>query len=153
MIVYCEMKTWVGSAIVWSAAHYYAKLVCGKEQEELWFILTADEAAALNKSDEDDDGAPPYKEGDGSSRYLSEDRLKARAIAKYKEVFPGATILVYGEKCAYEPQIILDGPPELMAAVNALVAEGEENDWWEGDEDTMKDIRDRFRAIWNKVSL
>jgi hypothetical protein len=151
MIVYCEMKTWVGSASVWYAKHYYAKLVHGNERKELWYILTAEEAKALTKSEEDDEGARPYVVGDDTSRFLSEDRLKEAALAQYKEAYPGATILVYGEKCVCEPQIILDGPPELMATVNALYEEGEANNWWEDDEEVMEDIYKRFCTIWETV--
>lgn len=149
MIVYCDMRTWAGSLAVPYAVHYYAKLVHGRVRKELSHVLTAAEACALTESDVND--APPYETGDTSCRFLSEDRLKKAALAIYKDTFPNATILVYGEKCVCDPQLLLDGPPELMAAVNELYDEAERNDWWEGDEEIMEGIYNRFSAIWEGV--
>jgi len=154
--VYCKISSWVGR--VYGAEHYYADLRQRKweggegktHEEKVWHNLTPSEADRLNRRVEQDPEypEPKWEAGEEVGYFFSRERAVAGAVAVYKELFPGAVILVEGDIGTYEPQTILDGPPEAMEALNGLVAAAEEIDWWEEDEKAMRAIQDAWKAIW-----
>jgi hypothetical protein len=132
MIVWCRMTTWAGSATVWYAEHYYARLCGDGADRDLYYVMNAKEAQKLAESDPSDDY--PYNAGDRTSRFFSEDAIKYEAIKQYKEMYPGASLLVYGDRSTIEPQLILDGPEGAVEWSEALVDACEACGWWEGDD-------------------
>lgn len=150
MIVYCEIMTYIGTAVSW-AEHWYANLMpdckgCLSMRTELKQTLTESGAARMNRREGGD-----WEAGEKTNRFFSEGRLKEVAIMKYNLLFPGATILVDGRYGVCDPQPILDGPEEIMRTANLLVAEANDAGWWEGDEDTMEEICDRWDEFWEDV--
>lgn len=143
MIVYCHMMTWIGSSVV-SAEHYYAWLECEKIRHDLTHVLTQSETDRLNRREFGEN----YTVGEKSSQFVNEDRLKSSAIDQYREFFPGATILVYGDPITHEPQPILDGPPVITERINELAAAAKAINWWEEDEDAMQIIQDEWKKLW-----
>lgn len=152
-VVYCKISSWVGR--VQSAEHYYADLKAGRYpakrvEEKVWHNLTQSEADRLNRRTMQDPRYPnpTWKVGEEVGYFFSRERAVEGAVAVYKELFPGAVILVEGDIGTYEPQLILDGPPEAMKAINDLYEQAEEIGWWEGDEKAMQVIADAWEAIW-----
>ncbi len=146
MIVYCHMMSWVGSSVV-SAEHYYAWLECKKVRHDLTHVLTQSEADRLNRREP----GVNYVAGGTSSQFFDEERLKRAAIEQYKKVFPGATLLVYGDQITHEPQPILDGPLRIKSKINELADAARAINWWEDDEDAMQIIQDEWKKLWELV--
>jgi hypothetical protein len=151
MIVYCEIMTYIGTAVSW-AEHWYANLVCDRgkglyaARTELKQTLTESGAARMNRREGGD-----WEAGERTNKFFSEERLKEVAIVKYKLLFPGATILVDGRNGVCDPQPILDGPAEIMETANWFVERANEVGWWEGDEDAMEVICDEWDEFWEDV--
>jgi hypothetical protein len=151
-VVYCTLSSWVDR--VQGAEHYYVDLSRGrfsdKVAEKVYHNLTLSEAERLNRRRLQDPEypEPQWKAGEEIGYFFDRERAVRGAVAAYKELFPGAIILVEGDIGTCEPQPILDGPPEVMRAINELVAEAEEIGWWEEDEEAMQAISDAWKAIW-----
>jgi hypothetical protein len=142
-VVYCQITSWVGR--VEGAEHYYVELVqrCGDEKT-LHHSLTLSEAERLNRRNPDKRWLP----GEDIRYFFDINRAVRAAVAGYKTMFPGAIILVEGASSSFEPQPILDGPKEVMAAINKLVEQAEDIDWWEEDEKAMRVISEKWKTIW-----
>jgi hypothetical protein len=148
-VVYCKISSWKG--YVPGAEHYYADLR-QREGGESWKTiekkvyhnLTLSEAERLNRRNPDE----RWEAGEEVGYFFDRDRAVEGAVAAYKGLFPGAVLLVEGEIGTYQPQLILDGPPKVMEAINDLYRQAEDNDGWEGDEEAMRLICEAWEAIW-----
>ncbi len=150
-VVYCKISSWADR--VEGAEHYYADLnqrVIPRDTKKVWHNLTQSEADRLNRRVKQDPQypEPKWEAGEEVGYHFSRARAIQGAIAAYKEMFPGAVILVEGDIGMYEPQPILDGPPAAMKAINDLVERAEVIDWWEEDEEAMQAIANEWEAIW-----
>ena len=154
-VVYCKISSWVGT--VTGAEHYSADLRQREEgdgwktiKKKVWHTLTQSEADRLNRRTIQDSlhPDPTWEVGEEVGYFFSRERAVKGAVAVYKELFPGAIILVEGDIGTYQPQYILDGPAEAMEAINRLYKCVEEIDGWEGDEVEMKAICEEWKAIW-----
>ena len=144
-VVYCGITSWKGR--VQGAEHYYVDLVqkvYPRNEVSLRHNLTGTEADRLNRRNPD----KRWEAGEEVRYFFDRDRAVRAAVTQYKLLFPGAIILVEGDCCTYEPQPILDGPQEVMEAINELYKQAEEIYWWEEDEETMQSISDAWKAIW-----
>jgi hypothetical protein len=120
-------------------------MYCNGVTEDLRYIMNEEEAKKLASADTTDPF--PYKAGEDTSRFLSEDKLKSEAIDQYKIMFPGASLLVYGDSGTIEPQPILDGPEGAVEWAEELVIACEENGWWEEDEPLMDCLSDEWTLV------
>jgi hypothetical protein len=151
-VVYCTLSSWVGR--VQGAEHYYVDLKRGRYldrvEEKVYHNLTLSEAERLNRRAKQDQKypEPQWQAGEEVGYFFDRERAVRGAVTAYRKLFPGATILVEGDIGTYEPQPILDGPPQVMREINGLVAAAEEIDWWEEDEEAMRAISDAWKAIW-----
>lgn len=150
-VVYCKISSWAGR--VNGAEHYYTDLsqrVSPRDTKKVWHNLTQSEADRLNRRTIQDPlhPDPTWEAGEEIGHFFDRERAVKGAIAAYKEMFPGAIILVEGDIGTYEPQPILDGPPDVMKAINNLVKRADDNDGWEGDEEVMQAIADEWETIW-----
>ncbi len=149
MIVYCEITTYIGTAVAW-AEHWYANLVRDArslpKRIELKQTLTESGAARMNRREGGD-----WTAGEKTNRFFSEERLKEVAILEYKLLFPEATILVEARSGVCDHQPILDGPAEVVATANRFVKRAREVGGWEGDEDAMQVICDEWDEFWEEV--
>lgn len=145
MIIYCEISTYT-ETLSW-AEHWYATLVHKLSNRiELKQTLTKSGADRMNRREGGD-----WTAGEKTNKFFDEKRLKKTAILKYKLLFPAATILVDGRHAICDPQPILDGPEEIKTTANLFVAEADRVGWWEGNEDAMKEICDRWDEFWKEV--
>ena len=154
MIVYCEISTYIGTSVAW-AEHWYGTLVVGgagwskkglPDRLELKQTLTGTGAARMNRREGGD-----WEAGEETNKFFDEDRVKSVAIEKYKLLFPGATILVDGRHSVCDPQPLLDGPIDTVQTADLFVAEANDVGRWEGDEDAMREICDRWDDFWEGV--
>lgn len=148
-VVYCKISSWKGR--IEGAEHYYVDLnqqVLHRNSKKVWHNLTYSEAARINRVGSNREPERRFEVGEEVGWFFDLERAREGAIAVYKEMYPGAIILVEGDIGTYQPQLILDGPIEAMEAINELYQRAEENNGWEGDEDEMKAICDEWQAIW-----
>jgi len=127
--------------------HYYGDLHrLGEPIKELKHPLTASEADRMNRRNRDGEH---WEKGEEVRQFFSRDRVIKEAIKRYKEMFPGAIVLVHGSPGIYDPQTILDGPKEFMDTINELISRAEEIDGWDGDEIEMQYITEEWEYVWN----
>lgn len=141
-VVYCEINSW--------SEHYYVDLrqrVSPRRTHKVWHNLTFSEAERINRRGSIREPDRKFVEGEEIGFFFDRERAVKGAIATYKKMFPSAVILVEGDIGVYEPQPILDGPPEDMKALNALVERAEANDHWDNEE-AMEEITDEWEEIW-----
>ena len=112
-IVYCEIKTWVGT-MAFTAQHYYAKLKnpC-MEEIEVKQPVTQEIADKLNG----DDDWISYSVGDMTDRFFDMDSLRSAAIVMFKEQCPDATILLEGSRTYCGPKMVLFVPPSIVSGL------------------------------------
>lgn len=145
------VTTWVGSSTVWFAKHYYGRVEFNKQSVDVRRMLTVAEARKLNKDESLRDGARgAYKAGDMTGRFCDQALIIEIAKKLYKEEFPEALGLVFGDRAVAEPQLILDGPKEYMDGVNELVKRAEKIGRWEVNEDEMQEICNRWDQLTQK---
>jgi hypothetical protein len=150
-VCYLRINTWVGSSVC-CAEHWYGKLICGprgdSKEIEVEYVLNKEEAKRL----EDDDPCPthPYKAGETSHRFLSKAALLKAAAACWKTHFPSARFLIEGDPSASEPQWIISGPEDVKERVNALFAECERLNWWDGDSKQVARLCNDWMRIWKR---
>lgn len=150
MIAYLSISTFVDSATVPWACHYNARLRCGDDEETLWSKLTAPQLKKMNKLRYRYQGELPdgtYSVGDEYPAFFSEDAAEQDARAKWKALFPKATILLRGDHCLAEPLKVLAAPRKLKKELLALHEQAEKIGWWDNDEGAMGDIADRWCAL------
>jgi len=153
MIVYCEIMTYIGTAVSW-AEHWYANLVCDRgpgkscDRRELKQTLTDSGAARMTRRE--DDGTT-WEAGEETNKFFEEEDVRREAIRQYKLLFPDATILVDGRHGVCDPQPVLDGPADVMETANWFVEQANAAGWWEGDEDAMQIICDNWDGFWEGV--
>lgn len=144
-----EIRSWVGTSAI-GASHYYGELrIPGvKDHVEVERVLTARETKRLNKeAREHGDVGFTYTVGATSGRFWDEKSVEDTAIEYIKANHPEIVLLFKGSRAVCDPQPVLLGPEPLKTQLNALVAEAEANDWWEGDEDAMESISQRWKAL------
>jgi hypothetical protein len=128
MIVYLEIRTWIGSSAL-GAIHYYGELV----GEDITFVLrktlSSREARELNKVAKATGFPIEYKAGDKYTGFLDKQEIVDLALETWKEQFLDGTILIKGDHAVAEPQEILVGPEDLKEAVNSLVEQAKDLDW------------------------
>lgn len=107
------------------AIHYYGKLhhygTKPRVDLEVRRPLSAREARELTKLDRSTYSwykGGGYKPGDLTDRFDSILELRAFALKHYKELVPGATLLLVGQYAVADPQECLDGPEELKLSIN-----------------------------------
>lgn len=107
MKVYLEISSWIGISI--GAIHFYGKMKCSDGDEfksiEMLHPLTISQARELNKNEK----YRLYDAGDMYYGYDSKNEIRKQAIETYKDLFPGATVLIEGHIAYADPQPILDG--------------------------------------------
>lgn len=135
-----HVTTWKGSGTVWWAQHYYARLKFNGEEDDIDYVMNAEEAEKLSEDDF------KWKAGDTTGRFFTEEKL--RAAAEEQARAKGVTWLIEGESCVCDPQKIIFGADQaIVDQLNAIYAKCEANDWWEGDEPTMEALSKEWRAI------
>jgi len=152
-IVYLDITSWQGMSI--GATHYYGKLrgYIGKEYKtvELEYTMTARDAARLNKIDRDPGfGDYFWAKGEKSSRFETEEKIEAVAIATYKAHYPDAIFLAVGDSGTGEPRRCIDGPDPIKAQMNELYARYEAErgkGWWEGRWGRYDAYNDEWQAL------
>ena len=149
-VCYLRMATWVDSSVAY-AEHYYGRLACGdnrKTDVEVKHPLSAAEAERLN--DTDGYTMHPYKAGELSARFFSREQLVTAAKACYRECFPSAILLIDGDSCVYDPQEVLDGPPDLVSRMNRIWQECEKLDFWEiaGNSERVNELFAEWHYLW-----
>ncbi len=129
------------------ASHWMGRLRLegSKDDINVEYELTVSQAKTMNRDNRENGDDYRYKPGSISTRFFTEEELVTDAIALATKL--GVTLLFKGSHCILDPQPVLIGPEPLKTQLNALVAEAEANDWWEGDEATMEDISKRWEAL------
>ncbi len=140
-----EITSYIG--VSYGARHYYGELRYGDERVQLKHRMSAADAARLNKAH----GWKGYRAGGLSEHFDSKDQVIALAVETYKTHFPGAILLVQGNKAYAEPQPCLAGEPVLMEKINGLAAElkVEEGKNGNGQHESrrMREICDEYWAL------
>jgi hypothetical protein len=148
----CTTTTWVGSSVVYYAQHYYARIEgvlskvgeFGVQREEVDYELGPEETAKLNEENSSSEfPMSDYEVGERCTRFFSYQKVLAAAIEKGK--FLGYDALLLGDTCVCDPQFVLYGP--AMEELNAIHQLCEENNWWEGDEEEMQRLSDRWHEV------
>lgn len=153
MIVYLEISSWIGMSL--GAMHFYGTMRTGYDNDgnhqkiDMRRPLTSAQAKELNKAHD----VKFYKAGSLYQGYDTRDEIRQQALATYKDLFPGATILVEGSSAVADPQPILDGPKDIMDFVNELVRQAEEIGWYEGDYHGMDKIYREYSAFMKSRGL
>jgi len=125
-IAHLNITTWLEHDA--NAEHYYGKLTWPESDfngHQLQHILTAREAAYLNKKIGRLGLNAEYGAGGEHSGFNSEAAVRKAALEKYKELCPDADFLIEGDPVYAEPQQILAGDETIMAAANELYEEFE----------------------------
>lgn len=152
------VTSWVGSLP--GAEHFYGTIERRDRKtyttvEEIKIVATLTSAMAkklnLDAKRRGDDMAFKWKKGDDCGQFFKESDLFAAAIEALKDK-PDAVLFV-GSPSVCDPMPVIHGPESFKLAANALVAEAEANDWWEGDEPRMKDISRRWEALLREHEL
>lgn len=144
-----SIRSWVGTSAL-GASHYYGELhIPGpKDFVQVGRPLTAREAKQFNKeAREHGDTGFTYRVGDLSGRFWDEKSVKDTAIEYIKANHPEIVLLLEGNRAVCDPQPVLFGPEPLKTELNKLVAEAEANDWWEGNDDKMENISQRWKIL------
>ena len=132
------------------AKHYYAHINFNGERHDLYREITTREAADLNKADNAMlGGLLHWAPRDQSSRYLDEDHAVREALKQWREMCPDARVLIQGDYCVAQPQLVLDGLGEVVTgAANYLFNKCEELGWWdEGNEDEVKRLDEKWHRL------
>lgn len=138
-----EINSWIGTAP--GASHYFGRLRIDKETIDVDREITKEVALALNRDEKRKGDSYRWSVGGTTIRFHSEAEVIARAIEMIAE-YPDA-VLFEGSSAVLDPQPVLHGPEPLKTECNQMVAEAEANDWWEGDEETMEAISERWMAM------
>jgi len=146
-IAMLDVRTWIGTSAI-GAKHYYGRIIfndgTNKDDHSIERTIDSDkEATELNR----DDSGAGYKKGDATTRFDDLESLREKARQLWRSLYPDAVALLESDSCSLDPSLMLDGPPELMAELNAIVARCEANDWWEGDEKVMEALSNS----WNQL--
>ena len=92
-----------------------------------------------------------YEAGDTSMRWESKDDLRKVAMETYKDHFPGAKVLIEGQRSCADPQRVLVGPSiGTIIELNGYFMDCEELDWWEGSDEEQAAVED-FCDLWQEV--
>jgi hypothetical protein len=145
VIVYLETTTWGMS--YGGGSHYYGRLVAGNTRLELEYSLSEQQAIAFN--DLERGKYKPWKAGDKTSRFDSEQDVIDAAILEYNVQFNGVGALVHGSRAYCEPHPCLAG--EFKSKLNDLYTrfmEAKGGRSWEGRWDTYG----KFSDEWQKVT-
>lgn len=130
--------------------HYYGRIKLGKEEINVEYTLTVAGCRALNKDDRRRGDQITYRPGSTTTRFRSEAALIKAAVTKAQEL--GITILIRGHSYVLEPQEVIFGPEPFKTQMNKLYAEGEANNWWEGDNKIMERIENDYQALMKQVA-
>lgn len=144
--VYLEITTWVDVSP--DASHCYGTLfVSWDESIELTRKLSARETAALNRLEY---GDYDHRPGSAYAGFVDEDSLVKAALKKFAELYsPESTLLILGSHSSSEPALILAGPDDIKAKVNAWYAECERLNWYDGGHRAeVMAITDEFWNYW-----
>lgn len=152
--VYLSITSWDG--ILSYARHYFGTLRFANPDSKDWRdrtierevtrLLTAAEAARLNKNESD----YQYHEGDICGRFFSEEEVIAAAELSWKKEFPLAKYLIIGSSCSADPVPIVGWrrKAKWIEQANAICKEFDDKEGWEyGDDAVIEEIS----ARWNKL--
>ncbi len=131
------------------ATHYYGRLVCtggDPYDHELRHLLSKKEAAEMNDGESSLSEFMQYEVGEESTRFSTRSGVIDAALAEWKDFHADAIILILGSVGIAEPQQVLAGPQKLMNAINQLVDQAEECNYWD-DEDQMSKICDKWDEL------
>lgn len=133
------------------ASHFYGQLDANdanRTSVNMSRVLSAKDAEELNETDEDEHFK--WGEGDESSRFMSDRSIIDAALATWKEHFPEGRLLIMGDRGTLDPQLILDGPAELMEVANEIYEEFETYHGWDCDEEDVpivQELTNRWRKL------
>ena len=138
--VHLELLNWGVSA---GGHHFYGALHGDAPNGDykvvkLFKSLTKEEADRLNWQDDHE----CYHEGATTERWETEEEVVAYAIERYKEYFPGATVLMAGSRAMICPHRVLDGPDEFKAEANQMWER-----WNQTLDDDLPDLEDEWDAL------
>jgi hypothetical protein len=155
-VVYLEITSWVGT-YAFGASHYYGTLKKSVpksekypfylETHDLEHKLTKREAAEMNKNSMFDYN---WRAGGLYHGFSSKEAVIKQGIEEWKKYFPDADILVLGSYGTADPQLILEGPKDLMDFVNPLAEEAERIGGYEGDKVRMEELFQKFYKYWKE---
>lgn len=139
-IVFLQITEWRGAW--YSGDHCYGKLVNEGDSVDVEYTLTAADARGLNRADH----RATYKEGSISGRFMSREKLIARALEIWQEKFPQATYLLAGWFIYADPQPVLAGP--CKDELNTLYDRAEQIGWYDGGH---KEEMYQIDKEWNDI--
>jgi hypothetical protein len=84
---------------------------------------------------------------------MDEVQLRKSAVETFAKEFGADDVLLVQSCGTLDPAEILVGPEELKTEVAEIVKLCEANDWWEGDNKTMRALFDRYWALMNSYGL
>jgi hypothetical protein len=110
---FADLSTWRGSI---GAIHYYVKMRRGHGRLfSVERVLTADEA----KFETDNDSRYIYNEGEWKTGWLTVEDAEHAAVTAFRALANEGDLLLRGHHF-FVPDKALDGPPDVMAAFDAL---------------------------------
>lgn len=144
---YCKIDTWVGCAMV-RGQHYYGSIKFGRKSIKISYVMSKQDAEVLNESDKNRDIPidAKYQEGDRSNRYVDKDKLIANAISLFKKNNNGYDLLIEGDPCVCDPQLILVGREEIKEQANKLNEQFDQLNGW----DCLKENEIRVKTIYRE---
>lgn len=142
---YLTITTWAN--VVPGASHYHGSIHIDDKQIRVEQVLNERLVKQFNIEEQRSGSRYRYLLGDTITRFFDEESLIASAI----EMVGPDTVLFNGDKAILDPLSVLVGPEPFKTEANALVAEAEANDWWEGDEAAMKDIYERWTDLMRRT--
>lgn len=143
-MVFLSITSWVYSGI---GTHYYGRLrPCdGEEAFDVTYKLSQIEADRFNRGTTD----VLYEVDEESERFFSRDKVIAAAKKQFKKYFPGATILILGDRGVVEPQQVLVGPKQFKDKINVLAARYDELDWYvKSDREEIEELEMEWQKLW-----
>lgn len=113
MIAWLEVSTWRGLSI--DAEHWFGHLRCDDRKISLDHPMSAHEAAQANRKQR----TTLNKEGKATNAFTTEAALEKHAVTVFRNLFPGATLLIKSDNSLY-PGPVLFGPPEVQQQASVL---------------------------------
>ena len=154
-VYWLEVTTWAGMDI--NACHYWGQIRTPTgEKIKIKYKLNAKQAKELNKRH---DGFF-WKAGDETEQFFSRKELETAAIRWIlnQDIHTSTGVanglhafLFVGNHSNADPVQILAGPEGVYETAHQLFLKAEENNFWEGNDDTMKQICkkwDTFVSCW-----
>jgi len=157
-VVCLSITTFVGTCVM-GAVHWYGRLhwrvpedaehrYC---QRDVNYVLGTESAARLSEWDAD---GPPYKVGDTSIRFFSEEHLRLTAQRTWKTVVPRGRVLIVCQSGELGPVEVLAGPSKLIRLGNQLWQSWEKIDFNTAVNDPRYlSLEKQWNALWQRAGF